>query len=144
MARPLSKPEELLHPRRIRRSPTTGTQHNVPEPSKREKKRWASLVEACMMAVLATDRVDNILPKVKVKVAFSDYAKQRPKWFPTGRFISRDGKAAVVEYASDLLLLILWQYKLAEYNPSMVHKAKPRGVLNEIVKSLDNIGGVDL
>lgn len=137
MARPLKNDEDLLHPRRIRRSPTTGIQLDIPEPAKRIKAHWQPLVSACMKAVLATDREDNILPKVKVAVYFSDYKKQRPKWFPAGRAIKRDGKSVTMEYASDLLLLILWQHKLADYNPTMLHAAK-RGLLNDYQIELDS------
>lgn len=138
MARPLKKASELLHPRRIRRSPTTGLQLDIKEPSKKEKAKWAPLVLACMSAVLATDRVDNIAPKERVAVHFSDYKKDRPKWFPAGIAIKREGKSVTMSYASDMLLLVLWQHKLADYNPNMVHRMKPRGVLKEIEDSLDS------
>lgn len=137
MSRPLLDESLLKHKRRIRRSPTNGTQLDIQTPSKRELAKWAPLVLACMKAVLATDRLDNILPKEKVQVVFSDYLKQRPSFFPAGRAIKREGKAVTMEYASDLLLLVLWQNKLADYNPSMLHAAK-RGLLTEYEKILDS------
>lgn len=143
MARPLSKLEDLKNPRRIRRSPTTGTQLDIKEPTKREKARWQQLVAACMKAVLATDREDNILPKVKVAVYFSDYKNQRPSFFPAGRAIKREGKSVTMEYASDLLLLVLWQHRLADYNPTQLHAAK-RGLLNDYQTELDSDLELDL
>lgn len=143
MARPLSNVEDLKNPRRIRKSPTTGQQLDIPQPSKREKAKWASLVAACMSAVLATDRIDNISKKERVVVHFSDYKRDRPKWFPAGIAIKREGKSVTMSYASDMLLLVLWQHKLADYNPSMLHAAK-RGLLTQYEDMLDSVCGISI
>jgi len=96
-----------------------------------------------MSAVLATNRVDNLDKKERVAIYFSDYKKQRPNFFPAGREVSRDGKAVTMSYASDMLLLVLWERRLADFSPSMLHAAK-RGLLSEYERSLDSMLDVDL
>lgn len=138
MSRPKLRDDQLKNPRISRKSPTTGIQLDIPPPSAKEKRKWQWLVVACVRAVLATNRVDNIAPKVRVAVYFSDFKKQQPSFFPKGRFVKREGKSAVVEYASDMLLLVLWEHKLADYNPHMLHTAK-KGLLSEYEKIVDNV-----
>lgn len=135
MARPLSKPEDLKNPRRVRKSQTVAQQLPIKEPSKAEKKRWATLVSLCVAACLATDREDNIMPKEKVRVAFTDYSK-RPAWFPTGRFVEKSGKSAIVDYSCDLLLRTLYEQRLADYSPHDLYRAKS-GLLSQYQDVLD-------
>lgn len=121
MARPKLPDSQLKHPRCIRKSTTTGKQLDIPEPSKKEKKRWEPVVAYAMSCVVQNDRKDNIAPKTKMFVKFAKGTKP-PKGWPRSvvKTINDDG-STTYSYNAEQILLWAWERKLAKYNPSMLY-----------------------
>ena len=136
MARPKLDDSLLKHPRRIRKSPLRSSATTIPKPSKAEKKKWQVLANACIAAVLANDRTDNLGIKTKVTIFFAKKAKKPVGW-PIGRIVERNGNGVAIAYNAELLLVFLYEHGLTPYTPTMLYECK-RGLLNEYEAILDS------
>lgn len=138
MARHRLPDDQLKNPRKIRKSPMKGVQLDVPEPSKKELKRWKPLLDLCTVAVLTNDRVDNIAKKNKIRISYPN-KEAIPKDFPRGFPKGNSSDTITLEYNAELVLRWLWERKLAPYNANMLYKQR-MGILmglTNLQKELD-------
>ena len=133
--RPLVPEEDLLHPRKQWVRPTVlhGEILDIPDPSKAEIKRWKSIEDACILAIMTQpSRADNVAPKNKVAVRFKKSDK-KPIDFLRGVLKSSDGVYEIREFNAEQLLLWLYVRKLAPYCASDIYKER-QGILANMSK----------
>lgn len=138
MGRPCKPIEELKNPRRIRKSPVTATILDVPNPTKAQLAMWAPIVEEAMIAVLSNeDRNDNLAKKVKMRMKIPLKWKY-PEGFPRGRIVEKTDTHKVVEINAELILVWLYEHKLAKYSPTMLYKER-QGFLNRMTRLTNSV-----
>lgn len=139
MSRPRLPDDQLLHPRRERSSVVSSVATHIPRRTAKEIKHMRLLVSACIAAVSTNDRIDNIAPKTKIILSFKDYLKERPKDFPVGRLVEREGKSVKIQYNAEAVLLWLHDKGYTQYTAHDVY-AKIRdtsSMIREIDKPFD-------
>lgn len=145
MARPHMNPEDRKHPHRPRRSTTIGEQYDIPEPSKALKKQWKWLVDLAESVVLSMPATSNhTAKKLRISLRHAPKSGKMPKGFPRGDLlIAHEDGSTVKSYNCELLLLWLWQMKLAPRNPSMLYAMRRKlllgltGIEKELEITLD-------
>ncbi len=114
------------------KSYTNSIQHDVPEPSKSEKRIWKPLADCAKIAVLSNEpNHDNRGKKNRVIIKHAANALLPDGW-PFGLLVKKytDGSRAK-SYNAEAILLWLWERKLADKNAGMLYSARKRIVERE-------------
>lgn len=134
MARPRLPENQLLHPRKLRKSTTKGQRLDVPTPSQRTLKKWKPIVDMCVAAV-ATNESLHLQPiKNKVRLKFW---KNPPKGFPKSRIVDEVDGWLVCEYNAEILLLWMWERKLADLCPNDIYTLRS-SYLKSLAQGVNN------
>lgn len=130
MARPHKAEEDLLHPRKLRKSTVDGPILTDKPPSVRMCLKWKPVLRRCEAMIWSQPcRADNIAKKTMVEITQKKHWR-RPEGFPIGRIVAEENGSITRKYNAEKVLLWGYQYGLCERNPRIIYALRKKHLAN--------------